>query len=176
MESCIGEKSQHKYGLTDEAISKIVPEYDIITTEFKDLRKFPGNAHTPYEQYKEAPYLHIEDLNLVMSIVKDMHPEYTQDINDFLNGNKSCFCNMFIMKKKLFHEYCSWLFPILERFMERSDMALYSKEALRTPGHLSERLFNIFVKHHIRQNANCKTKQLQCVHSETPTRRIACPQ
>lgn len=166
MEPVINGKSQRKYGLTDENISALVSKYDIITTEFKDLRDFPGDASTPYGQYEAAPYLHIEDLDLVMSIVKEMYPEYVRDVDDFLNGNESCFCNMFIMKKALFNDYCSWLFPILERFVELCDMSLYSKEALRTPGHLSERLFNVFFKHYTRQNEDCKTKQLQCVHFE----------
>ncbi len=28
----------------------------------------------------------------------------------FFNGDKACFCNMFIMKE-IFFDYCKWMFP-----------------------------------------------------------------
>ena len=52
---------------------------------------------------------------------------------------------MFIMKREIFFDYCEWMFPILEEFDKNTDYSTYSKEALRTPGHLSERLLNIYL-------------------------------
>ena len=49
-------------------------------------------------------------------------------------------------------------------------MSLYSKEGLRTPGHLAERLLNIYLLHHERIGAGWKIKQLQCVHFTKPDR------
>lgn len=164
----IDEKSQKEFFLDDDSIANAVDGYDVITTEFKDLREFPAEYETPLEHYDAAPHLRIEDLELTMSVLKEMHPEYSEDVDEFLNGNKSCFCNMFIMRKAIFNEYCSWLFPILQRFMELSDMSHYDKEMLRTPGHLSERLLNIFYRHHVRVGAGWRTKQVQCVHFEHP--------
>lgn len=77
-----------------------------------------------------------------------MHPDYQEDADAFLDGHQACFCNMFIMKKAIFFDYCEWLFPILEEFDKSADYSTYSKEALRTPGHLSERLLNIYLMHH----------------------------
>ena len=54
-----------------------------------------------------------------------------------------------------------WLFPILEEFTTTADMSLYTKEGLRTPGHLSERLLNVFLLHHERVGAGWKMKELQ---------------
>ena len=88
-------------------------------------------------QYEAAAKLNIDDLYHVFAILEDMHPDYAEDINAFANGNQSCFCNMFLMKKELFFGYCEWLFPILERFVEEWDSSLCSKEGLRTPGHLA---------------------------------------
>ena len=164
----IDEKSQKEFFLDDDSIANAVDGYDVITTEFKDLREFPAEYETPLEHYDAAPHLRIEDFELTMSILKEMHPEYSEDVDEFLNGYMSCFCNMFIMRKAIFNEYCSWLFPILQRFMELSDMSHYDKEMLRTPGHLSERLLNIFYRHHVRVGAGWRTKQVQCVHFEHP--------
>ena len=168
IEEYIDESTQAKYSLDDASIESLVRQYDVITTEMKDLRKFPGNVGSPRAQYHAAPRLVDADLERVIDILKEMHPEYAQDADLFLDGNRSCFCNMFIMRKDIFFDYCSWLFPILEEFVARTDMSLHSKEALRTPGHLSERLFNIYYQHHVRIGADWKTKQLQCVRFECP--------
>lgn len=166
----IDAEAQKKYCLDDASIEKLVRQYDVITTEIKDLRKFPGDVATPRAQYHAAARLVDADLDAVIRILKEMHPEYVQDADAFLDGNCACFCNMFIMRRDIFFDYCSWLFPILEAFVAQADMSHYSKEALRTPGHLSERLFNIYYQHQIRIGAGWKTKQLQCVRFERPER------
>ena len=171
MEPFIGADSQKKYGLDDETIAKALAGYDLITTEVKDLRGFPGEANTPLEQYEAAPKLNSDDLFHVFAILEDMHPEYSEDIKNFANGNRSCFCNMFIMKKDLFFAYCEWLFPVLDRFVSEWDHSLCSKECLRTPGHLAERLLNIYLMHGERTGASWKRKQVQCVHIEYPDKR-----
>lgn len=162
--------SQARYGLDDATITKAVEGFDVITTEVKDLREFPGDDNTPLKQYKAAKKLHFKDLERVIEILKDMHPDYSQDADAFLNGNRSCFCNMFIMRKEIFRDYCAWLFPVLARFVDETDFSTYSVEAVRTPGHLSERLFNIYLNHQQRTGANWRTKQVQCVHFEQPDR------
>ena len=160
--------TQRTYMLDDESILAAVQGFDVITTEFKDLSEFPGTNDTPYKQYKAAPRLHLADLERVVAILKDMHPDYAEDADAFLVGHRTCFCNMFILRKPIFQDYCAWLFPILERFVAETDMSRYSVEALRTPGHLSERLFNIYYNHQLRLGASWKTRQLQCVHFDHP--------
>lgn len=166
----INPMTQCRYALDDESILAAVRGFDVITTEVKDLSDFPGTNETPYKQYKAAPRLHLKDLERVIAILKDMHPDYAEDADAFLSGHCTCFCNMFILRKPIFQDYCAWLFPILERFVSETDMSRYSVEALRTPGHLSERLFNIYRNHQVRTGAGWKTKELQCVHFDYPER------
>lgn len=166
----ICDETQREYRLDDASIREAVEGYDVITTEFKDLRRFPADYSTPHEHYEKAPQLHIDDLDRCMRLVAEMHPDYAEDVEAYLRGNTSCFCNMFIMHKGIFQDYCAWLFPILERFVAESDMSRYSREGLRTPGHLAERLLNIYYNHHMRIGAGWRTKQLQCVHFERPER------
>lgn len=170
MEGYITRESQMKYGLDDASIACAVEGLDVITTEIKDLRKFPGSVGTPLRHYDLADRLKPGDLEHVVAILKEMHPDYVEDADAFLNGHQSCFCNMFIMRRDPFREYCEWLFPILRRFVDETDFSLYSVEALRTPGHLAERLFNIYYLHQMRCGAGWKTKQLQCVHFDHPER------
>lgn len=168
MDKFINEETQSKYGLDDANIKEAIAGYDLVITEIKDIRSFPGRSKTPLDQYHEAPLLHDKDIDIAFDIVKNMYPEYASDVDDFANGHESCFCNMYIMRKEIFFAYCDWMFPILERFCENTDMSLYGKEALRTPGHISERLFNIFLIHNQRIGTDWKIKQVQCVHFEYP--------
>lgn len=168
IDTYIDDKSIKKYGLDRKHIERAINGYDLITTGFHSLAAIPGDFTTPQEHYEAAPLLHKKDLSTIINILIDKHPDYERDAREFLNSHKACFCNMYIMRTALFSEYCEWLFPILEQFMHECDMSLYSKEALRTPGHLAERLFNIYYRHLIRTNKNLKTKQLQCVHFESP--------
>ena len=172
MDSFIDGSTRDRYCLDDAAITKAVEGYDVITTEFKDIREFPDKAQTPFDQYRNARALHISDLDRMMTILKDDHPDYAQDADEFLSGHVSCFCNMFIMRADLFRSYCAWLFPMLERFVAETDFSLYSVEAVRTPGHLAERLLNIFLIHERRVNPSLREKQLQCVHFERPERQL----
>lgn len=54
--------------------------------------------------------------------------------------------------------------------MDGWDRSHLSHEALRTPGHLAERLLNIFLMHERRVNSGFVWKTLQCVHFEQPER------
>ncbi|MBM6774807.1 DUF4422 domain-containing protein [Olsenella profusa] len=170
MDDYVCPATQARYGLDDDTIRSVVEGCDVITTEIKDLRRFPGGVGTPRHHYELADRLHPEDLMRAVQILKELHPDFSEDADAFLDGHRSCFCNMFIMKRDIFFDYCSWLFPILKRFVEETDMEDYSVEALRTPGHLAERLFNIYYAHHMRVGAGWVTRELQCVHFNYPDR------
>lgn len=157
-----------KYGLNDQTIAEAVHGYDVITTKYGDLREIIDRHGTPKAVWESAPKLLDEDLHHMYDILCTRYPDYKQDAIDFLMGNRSCFCNMFIMRKDIFLDYCTWLFPLLEEFEKHTNMQFYSKEALRTPGHLAERLLNIYLMHHKRVGARWKTKELQCVHFTNP--------
>ena len=69
------------------------------------------------------------------------------------------------MKHDLFHQYCSWLFPILEEFDQRNNWQKYSGSsvAMRVDGYLAERLFGIWYTR-LKQNADIKSAELSRVH------------
>ena len=170
MDDFIDAEAVERYGLDDETMRRCIEGYDVITTGFHDIRDFPGDFSTIWEHWADAPQLHDDDLELMASIVKVRHPDYIPDVDGFLDGSQSCFCNMYLMRQSIFHAYCAWLFPLLEEFCACRDMARYGREARRTPGHLAERLFNIYYLHALRVGTPWRTKQLQCVHFEYPDR------
>ena len=165
VESYPGAFVEGKYGQDEDSILKAIGDNDIVITERKNISKMPGGAKSIREQYANAPLLHKEDLALTEEIIAEKFPEYSDVAKKFLSGNTTSFCNMYILKKDIFFEYCEWMFAILDEFCARRDMSKYSTEALRTPGHLSERLFGIFLAKKMQQK-DLKIKELQCVYFE----------
>ena len=159
-----GEYTIKKYGLDEKTIRKVVGDNDIVITERKDISKMPPYAKSVLEQYYKAPRLHAEDIDLIQEIIEEISPEYAGAAKRFLNGRVTSFCNMYILKKKIFFEYCEWVFAILGEFCKRADMSHYSTEALRTPGHLSERLFGVYLTKKMSEEPDLKLKELQSVY------------
>ena len=155
-----------KYNLDDATVEKLVQQYDVITTTRKDIRKMPGHFSSVMDHYKKAPLLHGKDLQIMLDIIDEKYPEYSESAHKHCSGHVTSFCNMYILKKEIFFDYCEWMFGVLEEFCKRVDMTHYSTEALRTPGHLSERLFGIYYLNLLKKNPNVRTKELQCVFIE----------
>lgn len=79
-----------------------------------------------------------EDIDLVFDILFEKYPEYRGIAEEYFAGNESNFCNMFIFSKKIFFEYCEWIFDVLEEFEKR----------VNTSGKrffVSERLTGVFI-------------------------------
>lgn len=83
-------------------------------------------------------------MDCLLEIIGHKYPEFSDAAKEYMNGTTCYLCNMFIMRKDLFKDYCKWLFDILKEFEQKVDMSYYSIEGLRTPGHLGERLFGIY--------------------------------
>lgn len=126
-----------------DTIREIVGNYDVIapcTINTEDV----GFASV-YEQIKSAPQLHHEDLGLALEIIGENYPQYYEAAKKSIYGNELYICNMFIMRKALFQEYSEFLFGVLEKFEAINSMENYSTEGIRTPGHLGERLFGVYL-------------------------------
>ncbi len=118
--------------------SRLIGEYDLILP----LRE---NMYVSVrEHYADAPFHHEKDLRLIEEIVSHRHPEMVPAMEEYLSGTEHYFGNICIMERGLFHDYCSWLFPILEEFDRKADTAGYSAQELRVDGYLAERLLGIY--------------------------------
>ena len=54
-------------------------------------------------------------------------------------------CNMFVMKKKIFEEYCEFIFPILFELEKQVDLTGYDNYQKRQLSFLAERLTSLFL-------------------------------
>ena len=153
-----------KYGLNEKTIKSIIEQYDVLISERKDLHSLAEPCSTVREHYEKAPHLHVEDFDMMLSIIEDKYPEYSEIAKSFAKSHVMCFCNMYILKKEYFYKYADFVFGVLDEFCKRTDMSKYDTEALRTPGHLAERLFNIFLLKLEKDNPKLKVKELQTVY------------
>ncbi len=95
-----------------------------------------GRVDQIYKHYDENH--HIEDLELALDILKEKYPEYSDVAQKYLKKSNGNFCNMFILPRAQFFNYCQWIFSILFEFEKRVDL---SEKRL----FISERLTGIFL-------------------------------
>jgi len=125
-----------------EKFADLIQRYDLILPKGE-------NMYVPVrEHYASAPFHHGKDLALAEQIVRERHPEMAAAVEGYLSGTVCWFGNIFIMKRKIFHDYCAWQFPILEEFDRRADVSGYTTQEQRVDGYLAERLLGIYAAYH----------------------------
>lgn len=156
----INTESIEQLGLDEKNIEKIVPQYDIITLIPNDMDKL--GSDTVYNHARDnSPYHRIEDMDEILKIISQKYPEYFETAKRYMSSTKGYFCNMYILKKDIFNEYCSWLFDILETHRQNKDFFDYSIDELRVSGFWAERLWGIFLTYLKENRANLKYKEVQ---------------
>ena len=99
------------------------------------------------ESVREAP--NKTDLEEIRIALETLYPDYIPDYDLYLNQRSWYMYNMCIMKKKLFDEYCEWIFKVLKYIEAHHDMSKESGYRTRLFGFLSERLIWVWVNHNI---------------------------
>ncbi|MCR4637557.1 MAG: DUF4422 domain-containing protein [Butyrivibrio sp.] len=157
----LSDKNISKLEINKETMRDVINKYDLIATCPVYLRKLYSSFSNNYKQYAAPNYQYKEDLDEVLEIIKEKSPKLYQAAKDYLfKLPYGYFCNMFIMKKDLFFEYCEWCFDVLEEFEKRRDYSNYSIDGERLCGYLGERLFGIFYEYK-KKSGKYKTCELQ---------------
>ncbi len=133
-------KQQERCLGTAECIEKAVADNDIIVTRPENL------GSTVAEYYAASKHHYKGDLELFVDIISEKFPKLTPFTKQYLSQNYQYFCNMFIMKKQFFNEYCEMLFSILTEFDKRKTMH-GDFQSDRTNGYLGERFLGIYISY-----------------------------
>ena len=90
-----------------------------------------------------------KDLDIVIEILRTKFPHMTNymEATLFTPGTRLSWCNMFVMSKELFFEYCEFLFGILLEAQKHIDTKGYNTYQKRAFGFIAERLFNVFLRY-----------------------------
>lgn len=123
-------------------LEALIPQYDLILPKGEDMHI------SVREHYASALFHHGRDLELAEKILLEQHPDCKRAAETYLRGSVNYFGNIFIMRKQVFHDYCGWLFPILEEFDHQADTSGYSAQERRVDGYLAERLLGIYAHAH----------------------------
>lgn len=83
----------------------------------------------------------------LLKILFIKYPQYMDIFYKVMNGNSGYFLNMFVMRKKVFNNYCKWLFSILFETERSINLKEYDTYQSRIFGFLSERLFNVWLEY-----------------------------
>ena len=99
---------------------------------------------TNYSQYVHAH--HAQDLDLTRQILSERHPDCLAAFDRVMRRTSGHRFNMFVMRKPLADDYCSWLFDILFELERRLDITGYSAYDARVFGFVSERLLDVWIE------------------------------
>lgn len=123
--------------LKEADYDRILSEYDIITSLAMHIdepyRDYYGNAHN------------IHDLELEGEVIRELYPEDYPVFEQVMNGKKHYFGNLMVTSRRLFDEYCEWLFTIFAELGNRIDVSTYDDYHKRVFGFLSEQLLLVWV-------------------------------
>lgn len=133
---------------------KLLQKYDVILPVKRNYY-----IETVRSQYEHA---HNKcDLDEAERIIQELYPKYSEAFEKVMGRTKLHILNMFVMKKQLFDEYCSWLFSILFELEKRIDVTNYSQYEARVFGFISERLFNVWL-----EKQQLKVKEMPVINLE----------
>lgn len=138
-----------------EDAEKILKTKDIIVPK-RRRDAIPVKEHYARRHYES-------DLDLIRNIVKGSYADYIEDFDDAFSKYFLFPCNMMICKKKVFDDYCTWLFDILEKLELAIDISQRDDYQKRVYGFLSERLFMVWVIHN-----KLKFKEFDIIETEKP--------
>lgn len=133
---------------------KLLREYDVILPVKRNYY-----IETVRSQYEHAH--NKRDLDEAERILAELYPEYSEAFTKVMGRTRLHILNMFVMKKTLFDEYCSWMFNILFKLEKRIDISGYNQYEARVFGFISERLFNVWL-----EKQQLKVKEVPVVNLE----------
>lgn len=96
-----------------------------------------------YNHYKHTMY--IEPLDETRKILEEKYPDYLEEFDKLHKRTSAHMFNMFIMKKEILNEYCTWLFDILFELEKRIDVKQYDNFHARFFGRISELLLDVWI-------------------------------
>ncbi len=129
----------------------LTERYDMILPQGEDMHV---SVREHYTRYHRA-----SDLALAEELVRTMHPEMSEAMERYFSGTAQYFGNIFIMHRDVFHDYCAWLFPLLEAFDEE-----VSDPQPRVDGYIGERLLGVYAEY---RRKELRTLELPRVHFYT---------
>ena len=125
--------------LTGEELKPLLADHAIILPKKRNY--YVVNL---YDHYANTMY--VEPLDELRKIIMSEYPEYYAEMRKLEKRKTAHIFNMFIMRKDIFDDYCSWLFEILSKLEKVVDATKYNAFHARVYGRLSEWLLDVYIR------------------------------
>ena len=135
----------------------VFPDMEVLLHKYDII--LPVARHWRVSNTQQYGDYHIaKDWETLRQIINERSPQYIPAFEKTMDhSNKSVGYNMFITHWKLFNAYSEWLFDILFE-VERRVPPTVDPIQSRIYGYMSERLINVFCRHH-----HLKTKNIPLI-------------
>ena len=124
--------------LKQKEVEKILQRTDVVLP--KKRKYYIENLYSHYEHT-----MYVKPLDETRKIIEEKYPEYLEEFDKLHKRTSAHMFNMFIMKKDVLDEYCSWLFDILFELENRIDISQYDSFHARFYGRISELLLDVWI-------------------------------
>lgn len=124
--------------LSSEEAGKLCRKYDLVLPKMRKL--YIETVYSHYDHTLDGR--HFDDAR---EIISRLCPEYLSSFDKVMKRRCEHLFNMFIMKRELFHQYCQWIFPILQALEQYYDLENMDPFHARLVGRVSERLLDVWV-------------------------------
>ena len=151
------ENEKFKIVLTQKETEELLKKTDIILP--KKRKYYIENLYSHYEHT-----MYIEPLDETRRIIEEKCPEYLGEFDKLHKRTSAHMFNMFIMKKEILDEYCTWLFDILFELEKRTDASKYDSFHARFYGRISELLLDVWVNRNKIKYEEVKVMDMQNVN------------
>ena len=132
------ENEKFKIVLTQNDAESILENADVILPKKRNY--YIENLYSHYEHT-----MYVEPLDETRKIIEEKYPEYLEEFDKLHKRTSAHMFNMFIMKKEILNEYCTWLFDILFELEKRTDASKYDSFHARFYGRISELLLDVWI-------------------------------
>ena len=156
----------HKKDLWNYVLKKKDIEKDLYSIKVFVPQKRKYWIESLYSHYEHTHY--IEQLDVTKEIISEKYPEYVEMFDKVCKQKWGYMFNMMIMEKKLFDDYCGWLFDILFELRNRLGEEGLSTFHSRYYGRVSEIIFNVWLQEKIKNGTikESEIKEIPIVHME----------
>lgn len=167
--------SFHAEVLTRKIIDKyLTPAYILKDLEQNDLYlyRIPTSEYPQESEGEERARQWGQELRLSLDCLQENYPELHAVTHEYFSRREGNRCNLMLMRKKLFFEYCAFLFEYLEKVEKRIDTTFrYCCARDRVMGLIAEWTLGIWAMHKSK-SGQCKVKGLPIIFVDDPTPQI----
>lgn len=122
-----------------DEIEKLLLKNDLILPKKRNYY-----IESNYSHYIHAH--HQDPIDKTRCIIEQSFPEYLTSFDNVMKNKKAHMFNMFIMNRKIFDSYCSFIFSVLEKLEDQIDISNYSVQEARVFGYISELLMDVWLQ------------------------------